>query len=324
MAYLQLIILVPLATFAAVSTAAALCLALAWSTRGDPLTPVRARARAKRLLLWRLSPVVLGLLAAAVAVLAFLQHEPRATVETPGPVVLAAACVTVALTLLAGWRVMHRCRITTRFLESVECTATRVTLRGFPLAAWQVDTDFPLVAVVGIWRPRLLIARRVLERIPPDELDVVLGHELAHAQQRDNIPRLFIAGLPDVIGLADRWLDIERAWEMAAEDAADDLAAGDDVHARTCLASALVRVAKMARSPGVPAVPLLAFHRGDSIERRVRRLLDRPDARSGSSCLPLAVIVAALMSGAVGAWLTADVVLLKAHHAIEWMVNVRR
>jgi hypothetical protein len=76
-----------------------------------------AATRAQRLMLLRLSPVVLGLLAAAEAMLAFLRHEPRVTVETPGLVLFAAAYLAVALAVVAGWRVRLRCRMTTRFLQ---------------------------------------------------------------------------------------------------------------------------------------------------------------------------------------------------------------
>ena len=96
--------------------------------------------------------------------------------------------------------------------------------------------------------PRLLVARRVLEQMPGDELQVIVKHELAHARQRDNVARLLLSALPDVLGLGHQWLGIERAWHEAAEDAADELATGDDAQARVCLASALVRVARMVGS----------------------------------------------------------------------------
>ena len=114
------------------------------------------------------------------------------------------------------------------------------------------------------------------------------------------------------------------AWHEAAEDAADELATGDDAQARVCLASALVRVARMAGSRAVPPIPLLAFHRGDSVERRVRRLLDGAETRPIAPSFPLAFTSVVVLSGALGLlWLTADVVLQLVHHAIEWLVNVR-
>ena len=51
------------------------------------------------------------------------------------------------------WRFIVRWRTTSRFLRTVECTATRVTVPGVSLPTWQLDTAFPLVALAGIWRP---------------------------------------------------------------------------------------------------------------------------------------------------------------------------
>lgn len=323
MRYHQLMILVPLATFAAASTTVAVCLALAWERLEASLAGVPAVARARRLLLLRLAPVLAGLLACGVSLLAFLRYEPRTTAETPGWILLTCALAGAGLTISSLWRFMVRCRTTGRFLRTVERTATRITVPGVAVPTWRLDITFPLVALAGVWRSRLLIARCVLEQIPDDELHVVLKHELAHARHRDNLTRLLLTALPDVVGLAERWLGIERAWHEAAEDAADDLATGDDPQARVRLASALVRVARMAGRQALPEVPLLAFHRGEPVERRVRRLLEAARPRSGASMLRMAILTIALLSGALGLWLGSDLVLLGMHHSSEWLVNAR-
>ena len=90
---------------------------------------------------------------------------------------------------------------------------------------------------------------------------MIVRHELAHARQRDNVARLLLSGLPDVLSLGHQWLGIERAWQDATEDAADELATGDDAQARVCLASALVRVARMVGSQPVPALSVAGVSR---------------------------------------------------------------
>jgi hypothetical protein len=274
-------------------------------------------------LLLRLVPVLLGAFACGVSMLAFARYEPRTTIEAPGSILLAWAAIGIGLTVVGLWRLIVHWRSTCRFLQTVERTATRVTLSGVSLPAWQVDTAFPLVALAGVWRPCLLIARGVLEQVPDDELRVIVKHELAHARQRDNVARLVLFGLPDVLNLGLRWPGIERAWQEASEDAADELATGDDEQARACLASALVRVARMVGTQAVPAVPLLAFHRGGSVERRVRRLLDGAERRTSAPSLRRVFMTVILSSSGAFAWLTADIVLLRMHRAIEWLVNAR-
>ena len=220
------------------------------------------------------------------------------------------------------WRLIVRCRATSRFRRVAARTATRVTVPGASLPVWQVDAAFPLVALAGIWRPHVLIARSVLEQIPDNELQVILKHEIAHARRHDNLVRLLLTGLPDVLSLIQPRVGIERAWHEAAEDAADDLATGDDAQRRVCLASGLVRVARMAERQVAPAVPLFAFHEGESVARRVRRLLDAAQPRSIPPIL-LVLMTVALASGALGLWLRLDFVLLGVHHATEWLVNAR-
>jgi Zn-dependent protease with chaperone function len=322
--YQQLMALVALATFAVVSTTAAIGMALSWRWLAAPLTRGPAVARARLLLMLRLVPVLLGVLACGVTMLAFARHEPRTTVETPGWILLTAASIGAGLGVAGLWRIMVRCRTTSQFLQTVERTATRVSVPGVSLPTWQIDTAFPLVALAGIWRPCLLVARGVLEQVPADELQVIVKHELAHARQRDNVARLLLFGLPDVLSLGHQWLGLERAWHEASEDAADELATGDDAQARVCLASALVRVARMGGSQAVPALPLLAFHRGGSVERRVHRLLDGVESRLSAPVLwLLSMMTVILLSSGAMAWLTADIVLLRVHRLIEWLVNVR-
>jgi Zn-dependent protease with chaperone function len=320
MRYAQLMTLATLASFALSSTAAAMCVALAWWRVEPLLAPLFSAARSRIIFILRLAPTLIGGFASVLTVAAFLRYEPRSTVERPGFVLLAAASCGAAL-LLAGWsRVVMRCWRTLRFLQAIERSGKRVTVPGMCLPAWQLDTAFPLIAIAGTWRPRFLIARCVLEQIPRDELRVVVGHELAHARQRDNIVRLLFTAMPDVLALADRWLRLERAWSAAAEEAADDLATGDDPEARLCLASALVRVSKMAGQRTVP-MPLLAFHSGESVEGRVRRLVDFAAPRPHIPVAALRYMTVALLAGAVPLLLRPAAFLVAVHYATEWLVN---
>jgi Zn-dependent protease with chaperone function len=321
MRYAQLIILVTLAAFAVSSTVAAVCIALSWPRLASTVADLASVPRARLIFLLRVAPALVGLFAGGMTVLAFVRHEPRSTAEIPGWILLTAAAVGAALFFSGVWRVIVRCWSTYGFLRTVERTATPVDVPTAGLPMWQLDTAFPLVALAGIWRPRLLIARCVLEQVPADELQVVLRHELAHARQHDNVARLLLTGLPDVLTLAERRLGIERAWSEAAEDAADDLATGDDAAARVSLASALVRVAKMVGRQSAPKVPLLAFHRGESVERRVRRLVDVAAPRSHAPSPLVRFTTVPLVVGAL--LLLSPTALLLVHHALEWLVNAR-
>ena len=332
MRYELLLILSALATVAAVNTATGAGIALAWPRLARAFAGLESRSRARALLALRLVPAFAAALMCILTVVAYLRHEPVSTTEVPGWMLIAGASFGASLAAAALGRVIVRCWKTRCFLEAVERNATPVTLPGVHLPAAQVETAFPLIALAGIWRSRLLVARGVLAEMPAEELEVVLQHELAHARHRDNIARLVLAALPDVLSVAERWLGIERAWREAAEDAADDCATGDDARARVCLASALVRVSRMIGEQAPLPVPLLAFHDGESIDRRVRRLVDerRPvkgrasvpveppfaasrSSRSLAAIIPIAAVIVLLLK--------LDHILLSVHEVIEWFVH---
>jgi Zn-dependent protease with chaperone function len=128
-----------------------------------------------------------------------------------------------------------------------------------------VESDRPFLVLSGIARPRVIVSRRVLDSLAPEELDVVLRHERAHLRSRDNLKRLCIA-------LAPGSRILERAWARFAEYAADEAAAGDSSNA-VALASALVRVARMGNVPGVPATAVPFLGDTDDLSNRVERLM---------------------------------------------------
>jgi Zn-dependent protease with chaperone function len=116
-------------------------------------------------------------------------------------------------------------RATRRLVRQWLVTAEAVSLPGISAPAFAVTSEFPIVAVIGWRRPRLIIARAVLASCSPDELRAVLAHEQGHIDRRDNMRRLLLSIAPDVLA----WLpSSERLfidWRDAAEEAADDDAA---------------------------------------------------------------------------------------------------
>jgi Zn-dependent protease with chaperone function len=139
-----------------------------------------------------------------------------------------------------------------------------------PLA---IDCDFPIVAVVGIWRPQLYISRRVVEVCDREELDAMCAHEEAHVAAGDNFTRLLLLATPFPLTASAR--ELEAAWTRAADDAADD-AARRDARAAVALASALIKVARLAARQPMPLLHVSAIFSGSSVNDRVRRLLETP------------------------------------------------
>jgi beta-lactamase regulating signal transducer with metallopeptidase domain len=210
----------------------------------------------------------------------FVRYEPRDTTENPGMLLLIAASLTVVLIALAAARLGRAIR------AEAECsrllrTAGRRATRTDGTRVWIVDTEYPVAAVTGIFRTRLLLSTRILSECTAGEVEAVVRHEKAHVSRRDNMVRAAMLYLPDPMGFLPAGPQMQHAWAAAAEESADDAAAGCEVEGRTVLAAALVRVARMASTPAPDWVPALAFYEGTNLETRVRRLLDRGRSSNG-------------------------------------------
>ena len=261
------LVVIALATFAFANVICCTLVSWLWPRRtASPLV------RAESLRHLRLLPALVAALSMALAALSFISFEPRGQ-EHIGTLMPALAIVAALLGASGLWRLVQSLIITRRAARDWMRGAVPITLDGWTRPAFVIESRFPIVAVVGIWRPRLLVARIVLEACTPEELRAILAHEQGHAERRDNLGRLLIAVTPDVIA----WLSLSKrmaaAWHDAAEEAADECADALGERGRLLLAEALIRVARLAPA-GPPAVlPASALYRGENIERRVRRLL---------------------------------------------------
>ncbi len=247
-----------------------------WLSRRIRLADPVSRATALEWL--RLLPAAVGIAAGALSATSYLIFEPRHDDEDTGLILLALAslaCVLAAQTLGRWWIVA---RTTRRALRGWLDTAEPIVLPGASVPAFAVAASFPVVAVVGARRPRLIIARSVLEACPADELAAIVAHEQSHLNRRDNLRRALLMLTPDVVG----WLPISKRlvadWHEASEELADDFAGANDPARRLTLARALIRVARLvpAGASSAASLPASALYRGENVDRRVRRLLAPP------------------------------------------------
>ncbi|HET9371552.1 MAG TPA: hypothetical protein VFO19_14930 [Vicinamibacterales bacterium] len=228
--------------------------------------------------LWRLRtvPVGVGLLVASLAATSYLFFEPHDIDERTGLVLIGLALFSVSMWLGGISRAFGQMLYTRRTVRPLLEDAERVQLEGLDAPAYLVETDFPIVAVVGFLRPRLVIARSVMNACPPEEIGAIVAHERAHMSRYDNLRRLAFHSWPDVLGLTGLDRDLRAAWHTATENSADDAADDAAEGGRVILAQALIRVARL--TPAGPPKPLpisalSALYRGENLDRRVRRLL---------------------------------------------------
>lgn len=150
---------------------------------------------------------------------------------------------------------------------------TRLDLQ-WPGPLTVVSFDQPLCFVAGAIQPRLVVSTSVVKAMTDDEMRVMIAHELAHVERRDNAWRLFgqAALLFHLPGLGHRAMG---RWHHAAEVACDDVAAVR-VGSRLAVAEALVRFQRLLQQRGRVSPLGMAFGHAGALELRVRRLLDPP------------------------------------------------
>lgn len=266
------------AVFAAVNVAAAWAVATLWPVVNRRLAGAAPAVRARHVLFVRLTPALLAAGATGVALVAFFLHEPADASERVGIALSVAAAVGLGFAASTAVRVVALLVASARLANRWTRDGVIGTVGGSP--AWVVEAAFPVVAVVGLRRPRLIVARSVVERCSPQEMAAIVAHERGHLAAADNLKRLVVWGLCDALALSPRSRQMAAAWQEAAEQSADDHAMAQGTDALD-LVSALVAVARLAPPGAVAALPASAFYRGDGIERRVRRLLDtNPAARA--------------------------------------------
>jgi len=218
-------------------------------------------------------------------------------------------------------RGLRALRATSRLIAEWTAGAEPLSLPEGPAPAYRIRHAFPAVCLVGVCRPRLFVAQQVLDALTAPELAAVVAHEAGHLAARDNLKALLMAFSVDLLTRSGPGL--EEDWRSAAEAAADDAAASDAKGTRgLALASALVKVARLAPSSARLGQPVAALHDGEELAGRVRRLLRSP-ASSGaaaSSTARLAPVAAGIAGlGLASALLPA--VLRVVHSALEVLVR---
>lgn len=251
-------------------------------------------ARARRLVVLRLLPSAFALLIiGGVVVPAFFWLEPRDTVEKVSATMAALAGVGLLMLLAGPARGLLSLLSTRRLVKRWDRGALSIEVPGIGLPAFVVNDPFPIVSLVGWFRPRLVVARTVLEKCDRDELAAVLAHEAGHNARRDPWVRLLVRACPDLLSMTPWAERLERAWAEAAEQDADERAARSGPTRAMDLASALVKVARLAGAGSPPAIPLSALYRGEGVAGRIARLLEH-DPREENVAAPPRRLVAAI------------------------------
>jgi hypothetical protein len=147
-------------------------------------------------------------------------------------------------------------------------------------------TEVPLlpgIALAGIMRPRILVGEPARRLLSGDELDVALAHELAHQQTGDNLTRVLMRCAPDFLAGTRTARRLETLWAGEAECLADATAVGNSPTRAALLASALVKIGRIAVGGPQWSPEWSTLHHPVLLEVRVRRLVAGTPVGRGSS-----------------------------------------
>ena len=210
-----------------------------------------------------------------------------------------------ALRLLAGvaWVGDIRARarpVDAHWQQRLDQLARAVGVRPAVQLATATQVDGPVVA--GWWRPVVLMPAALLTRMPPDLVEALLAHELAHIRRHDYLANLVQGAIEallfyhPVVWWLSRRIRIER--ELIADDLALRAIGEPQGLARALQQLDLYQASRVAHVPATAFPRLLPAAHGGNLMTRIKRLVIRP--RVGSAdwrvLVPLAFLALAALS----------------------------
>ena len=249
-----------LAVMLALNSIASLLASMLWKFLEPRARKWSSASQASVLCLLRTLPVVGGItIVALLFAPAYLTHEPRENHEEITLNLAIVAFFSALGVVLALFRGIFSWRATARLTADWLRHAEAISLPGITIPAFRIEHQFPVVAIVGTFRPRLFIANQILQSLTSDELSATLAHEVGHVVARDNLKRGLIRASRDMLLIIPCGRRLDNAWKEASESAADEYAAGRDRMIGLDLAAALVKIARLVPYGSRPTLPAGAY-----------------------------------------------------------------
>jgi beta-lactamase regulating signal transducer with metallopeptidase domain len=244
---------------------------------------------------WGVAPVVdAGWAApAADADLPLAADAPRASDGLPSPIDAAAAVLSAEVPLLISWAagcLMLWLTVAWRYLRLTRLTRSMRRLDEGPARielerlarSFDVQTTPDLYAtdratspmLLGVLAPKIILPESILERLDPDELRMVLAHELVHWQRYDTWVgwlQVFVQGVfwfHPLVWWANARIRHER------ECACDEIVLRDARCDRDGYGETILRVLTAARGRSLAAANMAGvFERGSRLQTRLEEIM---------------------------------------------------
>ena len=182
----------------------------------------------------------------------FLLFEPRQTAEKPEWWLIGLAICSLVTVIVVGVRIIFLLVSSWRAERKWLRSASRLDIPA-PIPVYALDFPGALVAVVGLFFPRMFISKKVLDAFTPEELQSAIAHECAHVRSRDNLKQLVLRATR----FSRTFSQMDDAVSNSAEVNADHCAMMAGATPLD-LGSAILKVARMKVGPAL--LPITASH----------------------------------------------------------------
>ncbi len=281
----------------------------------------------------RISPIAASLVFVfAFLAPSYLLHEPASSGEVISGKLGLLAIISCLVIAIALYRVLRTWTATRRLTSNWLKDSVEIGLDNMNVPIYKIKHRFPVIAVIGIIRPRIFVAERVLESIDGNEFAAAIAHEYGHLRAKDNFKRTLLRVCRDML-IFPMGEALDRAWAENAELVADEYAARRGGSMALDLASALVKIARIAEpgtGPAMPAGAYLLKERDLDIASRVRRLIvlseaeGRAKRKVGLRFSPLVVVSAAAFAVLAILPFVEQRFLTSTHDVVERFVAILR
>lgn len=245
---------------------ASLLAAMLWRLLQKRAQTWSAVTRSQLLFALRVFPGVVAIICVvALLVPAYIAHEPRHETENVSFQLGLLAAFSAAGLSLAIWRGVAAWLATRELINRWQQNSEPLALQQVAIPAYRLRHPFPVIAVVGTFRPRLFIADHLFSSLSPEELAAAIAHECGHLAARDNLKRALLRSCRDVLTIVPCGRLLDREWAAASEAAADEYAARKGGEVALDLAAALVKIARLVPSGARPVMPASALLIGEDV-----------------------------------------------------------
>ena len=219
-----------------------------------------AQRQARIIFALRIFPLVAALVFIAAFLLpSYFLFEPHSSKEIVTIKLALLSFVSIIGIGIAAFRVFATWWRTKRLVADWLANAELIFIKDVEIPVYRIAHPFPVIAIVGAFRPRMFVANQIFDSLDDNEFQAAICHEYGHIAARDNLKRTLMRVCRDLL-IFPFGRDLDCAWAANIESAADEYAARmGGASAALNLASALVKIARIAPQSVKPAMPSGAF-----------------------------------------------------------------